>query len=135
MTATGVGMCYFSALTACGPGALMAAHGANNMYENSANLWNGRTDTAGPLRKIYQGAALTAGGSERQGNIAYGTVDVGLSIHGLSRLVLKPGAWKLFTRIRPDYVRSYRLMNKGALFFEIGMGSWTTSNLIEEIKK
>lgn len=136
MVTTGVGICYITAGTACAlGGAPMIAHGANNAYENLSNLVRRRTDTVGPLRNAYQSTAIAAGGSAREGNIAYGVVDVVLSIYGLARLVKKDGAWKLFHTIRPDYTRAYKLMNKHALLLEFGISSWTTKQVIDEFEK
>lgn len=125
MTATGIGLCYGSAMTLCSVGAPMIAHGANNMYENGMNLAHGRTDTVGPLKKVYRVAAVAAGGTESNGDVAYGSVDVALSIYGFFRPVPKPGTWQLFRPIRKDYVPAYKLMNKGALLFEGIMSGWT----------
>ncbi|MDR0277553.1 MAG: DUF4225 domain-containing protein [Paucimonas sp.] len=125
MTLTGIGLCYGSAMTLCSVGTPMIAHGANNIYENVANLARGRTDTAGPLKKVYRIAAVAAGGTENNGDVAYGSVDVLLSIYGFFRPVPKPGTWQLFIPIRTDYVPAYKLMNKGALLFEGVMSAWT----------
>ena len=57
----------------------MMAHGTNNMYENGRNLLTARTDTQGPVRKGYQALAKAAGYAEREGNLAYSSVDLGLS--------------------------------------------------------
>jgi|GEM_PF-6735572 len=135
MVVTGVGICYGSALTACAIGAPMAAHGANNVYENATNLASGRTDAVGPLRKIYHGAAAVSGGDERHGNVAYGVVDIGLSGYGVLRLVKKPGAWQLFRSMRSDKVRAFRTMNKRTLFLEMAISTWTTYLVSQEFEK
>ena len=125
---TGAGICYVSAMTACGIAGLpMIAHGSNNFYENTANLWTGRSDTVGPLKSLYQKAAVSAGGTKSQGTVAYGLVDMGLAGYGLFRPVLRPGAWRLFAWTGSDYVPAYTLMGKGGLFFEAYMG-WVTAN-------
>lgn len=135
MVATGAGICYGSALTACALGAPMMAHGANNIYENATNLATGRTDTEGPLRKVYHGMAGAVGGSKAHGNIAYGLVDIGLSGYGLLRLVKKPGAWQLFRPIRSDKIRAHRTMNKSMLFLEMTISSWTTYQIAKELEE
>lgn len=63
--ATGVGICYGSAGTLCLiAGVPMMAHGSNNLYENGRNLLENRSDTQGPVRKVYQeGAKLIGGGT------------------------------------------------------------------------
>lgn len=117
--ATGAGICYVSAGTLCLiAGAPMMAHGANNLYENGRNLLRNRSDTQGPVRKIYQEGAKLLGGGEFEGDMAYGTVDLGLSVYGVGRMVLKPDAWRLFRYINTDYIRSYKAMGSGALVFE-----------------
>ena len=118
--AAGAGICYASVGTLCLlAGAPLMAHGANNVYENGRNLWEGRSDTQGPLRKGYQKLASLMGGSAFEGDIAYGTLELGLSAYGVGRLVLKPDAWRLFRYVRTDYVRGYENASKTALSFEV----------------
>ncbi|WP_255342047.1 DUF4225 domain-containing protein, partial [Pseudomonas syringae] len=78
------------------------AHGANNVYENGRNLWEGRSDTEGPVRKGYQAAAKAVGYEAREGNLAYGSADLAMSVYGVTKLVLKPDSWRLFRYIRTD---------------------------------
>lgn len=79
--ATGATICYGSAMTLCAvAGIPMMAHGANNVYENTKNILEGRLDNEGPVRKGYQAVATTLGKTNQAGNIAYGTADIGLSI-------------------------------------------------------
>ncbi|MEE4571761.1 DUF4225 domain-containing protein [Pseudomonas alliivorans] len=88
---TGVAVCYGSAGTLCLVfGVPLMAHGANNIYENGRNLIEDRSDTQEPTRKAYQELSKLAGGTEFHGNMAYGTVDLGLSIYGATRLIVKP---------------------------------------------
>ena len=118
--AAGAGICYASVGTLCVfAGGPLMAHGANNVYENGRNLWEGRSDTQGPLRKGYQELANLMGGSAFEGDMAYGALDLGLSAYGLGRLVLKPDAWRLFRYVRTDYVRGYEDASKAALSFEV----------------
>ncbi|WP_339456594.1 DUF4225 domain-containing protein [Pseudomonas sp. EA_65y_Pfl1_P120] len=117
--ATGAGICYGSAGTLClFAGAPMMAHGANNLYENGRNLLENRSDTQGPVRKVYQEGAKLLGGGALEGNMAYGTVDLGLSAYGVGRMVLKPDAWRLYRYINTDYIKSYKTMGSSALIFE-----------------
>lgn len=133
---TGAGICYGSAGTLCllvgGP---MMLHGANNVYEGGRNLLEGRNDTNGPTRKIYQGLAKIAGRSEREGNIAYGSMDISLSVYGLNRLVIRPDAWRLFRYVRTDYVRTYKTMTPKALVLEGHIIHQTGKQVHEEVKK
>lgn len=82
--------------------------GGNNIYENGRNLLSGRSDTQGPIRKVYHSVAKAVGGTEREGNIAYGVVDLAGSVYGAGRLVLKPESWRLFRHVRSDYLYGYQ---------------------------
>ncbi|BBP70748.1 hypothetical protein PHLH6_27520 [Pseudomonas sp. Seg1] len=116
----GAGICYGSAGALClFVGAPLMAHGANNTYENGRNLWEGRSDIQGPVRKGYQETAKLIGGGAFEGNMAYGAVDLGLSVYGLDRLVLKPDAWRLFRYVHSDYVRGYENVSKKVLATEV----------------
>lgn len=133
---TGAGICYGSAGTLClvvgGP---MMLHGANNVYENGRNLLEDRNDTEGPTRKAYQAAAKLVGQTEREGNIAYGSLDITSSVYGLTRAVLKPDAWRLFRYIKTDYFRAYKAAAPQALILE-GMTTFQTGKQVfEELEK
>lgn len=133
--ATGAGICYGSAGTLClFAGAPMMAHGANNLYENGRNLLGNRSDTQGPVRRVYQEGAKLLGGGALEGDMAYGTVDLGLSAYGVGRMVLKPDAWRLFRYINTDYIRSYKAMGSGALIFEGVSDSVTGRSMYLEYK-
>ncbi|WP_350615819.1 DUF4225 domain-containing protein [Pseudomonas sp. HY7a-MNA-CIBAN-0227] len=133
--AIGAGICYGSAGTLClFAGAPMMAHGANNLYENGRNLLENRSDTQGPVRKIYQEGAKLLGGGALEGDMAYGTVDLGLSAYGVGRMVLKPDAWRLFRYINTDYIRSYKTMGSSALIFEGVSDSVTGRSMYLEYK-
>ena len=107
--AMGGGICYFSAGTFClGIGTPLMLQGGNNIYENGRNLLSGRSDTQGPIRKVYHSVAKAVGGTEREGNIAYGVVDLAGSVYGAGRLVLKPESWRLFRHVRSDYLYGYQ---------------------------
>ena len=129
------GTAFCATTVGCVIGLPLAAHGANNIYENGSNLWTGRSDAQGPVRKIYQQLALSSGQSKRAGNLAYGVADISLSGAGLFRLVRRPGSWKLFKHIRSDYVRTYQQMGLGGLGFEIFTNGLTMEQLIEELDK
>lgn len=107
--AMGGGICYFSAGVLCiGIGAPLMLQGGNNIYENGRNLLSGRSDTQGPIRKVYHSVAKAVGGTEREGNIAYGVVDLAGSVYGAGRWVLKPDSWRLFRHIRSDYLYGFQ---------------------------
>ena len=107
--AMGGGICYFSAGALCiGIGAPLMLQGGNNIYENGRNLLSGRSDTQGPIRKVYHSVAKAVGGTERESNIAYGVVDLAGSVYGAGRWVLKPDSWRLFRHIRSDYLYGFQ---------------------------
>lgn len=134
--ASGAGVCYVSAMTLCAvAGIPLMAHGANNIYENGRNLWDGRSDAEGPVRKSYQEVAKVLGKSVHEGNIAYGAVDVGLSLYGLKRLVLKSDAWRLFRYVRSDYVRAYKTMGIGGVGYEVYINVETGAQIYKEVKE
>ena len=133
---TGAGICYASAGTLClVAGVPMMAHGANNVYENARNLLNDRTDTEGPVRKGYQVAAKAVGYGEREGNIAYGATDLGLSAYAFGRYILKPDAWRLFRYVKTDYVRSYKDMGASTMGFEVYTDFQTGKQVYQEAEK
>jgi len=133
---TGGGICYASVGTLClVAGVPMMAHGANNIYENGRNLLEDRTDTEGPVRKSYQAIAKSVGYEEREGNLAYGATDLGLSAYALSRYVLKPDAWRLFRYVRTDYVRSYKGMGASSMGFEVYTDFQTGRQVYQETAK
>jgi hypothetical protein len=133
--ATGAGICYGSAGMLClFAGTPLMAHGANNVYENGRNLWEGKSDTQGPVRKGYLEVAKKMGKGKQAGNMAYGSVDLGMSIYSAGRLVLKPDAWRLFRYVRTDYVRAYRSTSVGAFAIDIGADAATTSGMLQEWK-
>jgi hypothetical protein len=107
--AGGVGVCYASAGTLClTVGVAMMAHGANNVYENGRNLYEGRSDVEGPVRKGYQALAEVSGRQSCAGNVIYGISDLGMSAYGVLKLVTKRDAWRLFRYVPADYVRAYK---------------------------
>ncbi|KAA0987076.1 DUF4225 domain-containing protein [Pseudomonas sp. ANT_J28] len=134
--ATGAGICYGSAGTLCLLfGAPMMAHGANNVYENGRNILENRTDTVGPVRKTYQAVAQSFKYTEREGNIAYGSFDVGMSIYGTGRLVLKPDSWRLFRHVRTDYVRAYQNTPTPIFILERSADAITTNGIYKEWRR
>jgi len=112
----GAGICYASAGTLCLTfGVPLMLHGANNVYENGRDLMRGRSGTQGPVRRIYHEAARFMGREDFEADMAYGAADVGLSVYGASRLMVRPEAWRLFRYVRSDYVRGYRQSSATAL--------------------
>jgi hypothetical protein len=54
------------------------------------------------------------------GDLAYSAVDIGTSVYGLTRSVVKPGTWKLFRNISSDYVPAFKAMTGTELVTEGG---------------
>ncbi|WP_439884602.1 DUF4225 domain-containing protein [Pseudomonas syringae] len=129
----GVAVCYGSFGTLCLVfGVPLMAHGANNIYENGRNLIEGRSDTQGPTRKAYHALSKLAGGTEFHGNMAYGTVDLGLSLYGMGRLVVKPEAWKLFEYVRADKIRGYEATSAKIVIIERMVDGLTAESMYNE---
>ncbi|MBJ2216693.1 DUF4225 domain-containing protein [Pseudomonas sp. MF7453] len=134
--ATGAGICYASAGTLCLiTGVPLMAHGANNIYEGGRNLMTGQSDTIGPVREGYHAMSSAVGYGEREANMAYGSVDIALSVYSLTRKVLTPDAWRLFRYIPVDYTRSYRAMTPTTLGVESLTDFQTIKQMHEETKK
>lgn len=134
--AMGGGICYFSAGSMClGIGAPLMLQGGNNIYENGRNLLSGRSDTQGPIRKVYHSVAKAVGGTEREGNIAYGVVDLAGSAYGAGRLVLKPESWRLFRHVRADFIRGYKFSKRSEFVFNRGADAITVKVVHDEWKR
>lgn len=74
------------------------------------------------------------GGGDVEENIAYGTVDLGISAYGLVRHVLKPDSWRLFRYVSTDYVKAYKLASKKVLALEAMADGLTIKSLRTEAK-
>ncbi|WP_256590405.1 DUF4225 domain-containing protein [Pseudomonas sp. Irchel 3A18] len=131
----GAAMCGGTFGLGCGLGVLMATHGANNVYENGRNLWEGRSDTQGYVRKTYQGISKFFGGSEFEGNMAYGGADIALSLYGASRLIPKPDAWRLFRYLRSDKERAYKQASATSLVIDAASDAVTMSSMWNDWNK
>ncbi|MFQ6574695.1 DUF4225 domain-containing protein [Pseudomonas sp. UM16] len=130
--ATGASICYTSVGTLCFvAGVPLMAHGANNIYEGGRNIVEGRTDVEGPVRKGYHNVSKALGGDKAEGDLAYAATDLGLSVYGLLRMVIKPGSWRLFYNIQSDYVRSFRVTGGFSLTIE-GAASIQSIDQIQE---
>ena len=133
---TGVAVCNFSVGIGCAIGGLpMIMHGLNNIYENGMNIYHRRGGTVGPVRKIYQHVAVAAGGTTAHGNVAYGVSDLGLSAYNLGRLVLKPGAWRLFRYLEADKTRAIKTMSTHSIVFEVGVDMLTGDQVLVELRE
>ncbi|MBK4995570.1 DUF4225 domain-containing protein [Pseudomonas sp. S37] len=132
---TGAAVCGLSLGVGCLIGGVpLMLHGANNIYENGMNIFRGRSDTVGPVRKAYQRAAKASGGTASDGNVAYGMLDLGLSAYNLGRLVLRPGAWRLFRYIRADKTQAVKTMSTHSIVFEVGIDMLTGDQVRVELR-
>lgn len=135
--ATGAGICVLAKSLGCARlGLPLILHGGNNAYENGRNLYEGRDDVQGPLRHAYQKTADGLGLSPIAGSLAYGAVDVSLSVLALRRMVLKEDAWRLYVYVAQDYVRAYKTMGRKALIAEsIATGLTMYQLVLDWVKK
>jgi hypothetical protein len=131
----GIGLCIGSVGWACVPAAIMLGHGLNNIYENGNNLLENRSDTEGWGRIPYHAVSEYFSGSKIGGNIAYGTVDIGLSLFGAYRLTVKKEAWRLYRYIDTDYIRAYKESSRAALGIDALGGGITTKGMVDEWRK
>lgn len=133
---SGLDVCFGSRGILCVPyGVPMLAHGINNVYENSVNLYTGQSDAEGWVRQGYHAAAKAAGADKVAGNIAYASVDITLSAYSLLKLSLKPGTWRLFRHIPDDFARGYELMSKSAMVVEMQANHISLKQIRDELKK
>lgn len=129
--AGGVAMCGGTGI-GCGIGLFIATQGANNIYESGNNIIEGRSDTEGPMRDGYQAASRFFGGSDYEGNMAYGTADLIMSGWGLFRLIPKKDSWRLYRYIRSDKEIALKQTSKGILGIDVGADMSTMHNMREE---
>lgn len=116
---TGGVICYSSAGLLCvAAGLPFMAHGANNVYENTRALIEKNNDVVGPVKQVYQSAAVAMGYSEGDGRRAYLIGDLALSGYGMTRAVLKPDAWRLFRYMSSDKEMAVKQMGFTGLGLE-----------------
>lgn len=111
-------------------GVPLIAHGVNNIYEGMGNIYNGpgSPSVTGPIREFYQERL----GSVYEGNMVYYSIDLYLSISGVSSLVRKPDSMQLFSHDPINYEMAYKQMGKLALAFEALADAITIKNMISE---
>lgn len=111
-------------------GGALIAHGVNNIYEGSGNMFNGpdKPSVQGPIRKMYQYIF----GDEHRGNMVYYSMDLGLSGLSMLRSVRKPGSVQLLRHDPINYERYYQQVGKLALFFEGLVDSMTINSIYSE---
>lgn len=130
--AGGITMCGGTGGLACAVGLFIAAQGANNIYENGNNIYEGRTDTEGPMRDGYQAISRRLGGGDYEGNMAYGAADLIMSGWGLFRLVPKKDSWRLYHYFRADKEVAFKQTRSGVLVIDAGADIGTTHGMREE---
>ena len=112
------------------PGALLIGHGANNIAEGVANIYNGpdAPSVQGPLRRGYQALFRDS----YKGNMAYYSTDLLLSGYGMFRTVRKAGSSQLFRYDPVSNVPAYQHSGALALFFEGLVDSITLNSMVKE---
>ncbi|KPG90308.1 hypothetical protein AEQ67_31240 [Pseudomonas sp. RIT-PI-q] len=111
------------------PGALLIGHGANNIAEGMANIYNGPAapSTQGPIRRGYQALFRDS----YNGNMAYYSTDLLLSGYGMFRTVRKPGSLQFFRYDPISNERAYQQSGTLALLFEGLVDSITLNSMIK----
>lgn len=112
------------------PGALLIAHGTNNIYEGLGGIYHGpeAPATVGPVRYIYQ----TAFARHRYGNTAYYSMDLILSGYGMLRPVQKNGSFELFRHDPINYEKAFQQTGKLTLVFEALVDFLTVDAMLKE---
>ena len=113
------------------PGSFLIGHGANNIYEGLANVYNGpeAPATIGPVRHVYQSMLR----NDHRGNVAYYSMDLLLSGYGMLKPVRKPDSFELFVRDPANYERAYQQAGKLALMLEVLVDFLTVDALHNEV--
>lgn len=115
----GIATCAASAGYLCaGFGSLNISHGLNNLYENGYYLLF-RENRSGWTRDAYRAIAQSIGQSENHADLAYTTVDLGISAYGLSRHLVREDTFRLFRYINSDFVRGWKTMGPVPLVADI----------------
>ena len=108
----------------------LITHGFNNIYEGVGNIHNGpgAPGIVGPVREFYQERL----GNAYEGNMTYYSMDLYLSINGLSALVRKPNSTQLFNHDPINYEMAYKQMGRLALAFEALVDAITINTMTNE---
>ncbi len=116
-----------------GFGAMLILHGANGVVESSLNLFTGKNDAQGFLRKFYIGGAEFFGFDQRLAELAYTSMDLLLSVYGMARLIIKPQQYRLFHYLSTDYVRGIKDMSRLDLGIEAYNDTLSIKTLYDDI--
>lgn len=99
-------------------GTLLVIHGFNSIQEGFENIKNGKNDSTGIVKEGYVKTAKFFGLDDKVGKLAYSSMDLTLSAYGLSRMILKKDAWRLFKYIPTDYIRNIKVVGAPSLIIE-----------------
>ena len=131
----GAGICSATLGAACAAyGVPMMLHGINNAYENGYYLLY-RKSKSGGVRDAYRIAAKKLGYGNKQGDLAYGAVDLSLTAYGSFRQTLLPRekSWGLFRHVKADYIRGWQEAGRIPLSLD-GLSSVGTVWQLYELK-
>ncbi|MCX8962535.1 DUF4225 domain-containing protein [Erwinia psidii] len=114
---------------------MLTLHGMNAFQKSMENIKSGNDNFVGFLENGYIYTAKLLGFDEKTGRLAYSYIDLFLSGYGMSRLVLKPEAWRLFHYLRADCVRNIKNMSRTSLIIEMGSDAMTIKSIYDENQK
>ncbi|WP_445374357.1 DUF4225 domain-containing protein [Photorhabdus tasmaniensis] len=118
------GFITIDSLVGAAPGALLMAHGFNNIIENGHYILY-RESYTGPVKFIYEGVGEKAFGMDkRNADVIYTSVDVGMSLNGLLGYKLEPDSQRLYRYINADLLdglkrQGIEIMNYREITLEI----------------
>ncbi|ERT12909.1 DUF4225 domain-containing protein [Photorhabdus temperata subsp. temperata] len=96
------GFIAIDSLVGAAPGALLMAHGFNNIIESGHYILY-RESYTGPVKFVYEGVGEKAFGMDKSNaDVIYTSVDVGMSINGLFGYKLEPDSQRLYRYINAD---------------------------------
>lgn len=107
--------------------ALFHAENGAGMVARPMQMEAGAPGVVGPVRAFYQDQP----GNIYEGNMAYYSMDVYLSINGLSKLARKPDSMQLFNRNPINSEMIYKQTGKLALAFDALVDAITIKTMIK----
>ncbi|WP_218571414.1 DUF4225 domain-containing protein [Pseudomonas sp. DG56-2] len=110
-------------------GGILIAHGTNNIYEGLGNIYNGYSapSVVGPTRELYRKIV----DNPSDGDIAYYSADIVLSILGMAKQVRTAGSVELFIKDPINYRRAYQQAGKTALAFEVLVDYYSVKTIMQ----
>lgn len=137
-------------------GVMLVAHGSNNIYEGLSYIID-RKDTTGLMRDIYRSSATSMGYDGSYGDLAYATVDIGLSLHAMFGKVRNPTTnlystsknfmgmkynviesaddISMFTALSKNYTRGILKMSKMSLTIEMVNDAMSIKTILDGLNK